>query len=140
MIRRPPRSTLFPYTTLFRSGDALLCGLDGGLAREHRLRDRDGARQVLGREDLLRRARQHAGAVRVLGEGLRELHSGIGRARVPLGLRRAAEPLFAFLIRDQRSVRGRRRLVVPWIAVGGALVLGGRRAVLVALEECLRQQ
>src|SRR3712207_6942541 len=24
MIRRPPRSTLFPYTTLFRSGDAFL--------------------------------------------------------------------------------------------------------------------
>src|SRR5256886_16714777 len=24
MIRRPPRSTLFPYTTLFRSGAALL--------------------------------------------------------------------------------------------------------------------
>src|SRR5256885_10144677 len=23
MIRRPPRSTLFPYTTLFRSGDGL---------------------------------------------------------------------------------------------------------------------
>src|SRR2546422_4316479 len=23
MIRRPPRSTLFPYTTLFRSGDAI---------------------------------------------------------------------------------------------------------------------
>src|SRR2546427_4843404 len=23
MIRRPPRSTLFPYTTLFRSGDVL---------------------------------------------------------------------------------------------------------------------
>src|SRR2546427_2787796 len=23
MIRRPPRSTLFPYTTLFRSGDAV---------------------------------------------------------------------------------------------------------------------
>src|SRR3989454_11320070 len=27
MIRRPPRSTLFPYTTLFRS---LLVSLDGG--------------------------------------------------------------------------------------------------------------
>src|SRR2546430_6675893 len=26
MIRRPPRSTLFPYTTLFRSDDARLCG------------------------------------------------------------------------------------------------------------------
>src|ERR1041385_9439009 len=25
MIRRPPRSTLFPYTTLFRSMRALLC-------------------------------------------------------------------------------------------------------------------
>src|SRR5256885_12028529 len=28
MIRRPPRSTLFPYTTLFRSGLAI-CRLDG---------------------------------------------------------------------------------------------------------------
>src|SRR3989449_4053431 len=26
MIRRPPRSTLFPYTTLFRSAGALLAG------------------------------------------------------------------------------------------------------------------
>src|SRR5215813_8123401 len=29
MIRRPPRSTLFPYTTLFRSIAELQCGLDG---------------------------------------------------------------------------------------------------------------
>src|SRR5256885_13145163 len=27
MIRRPPRSTLFPYTTLFRSSIAVLIGL-----------------------------------------------------------------------------------------------------------------
>src|SRR3712207_7410056 len=27
MIRRPPRSTLFPYTTLFRSHDGTLCAL-----------------------------------------------------------------------------------------------------------------
>src|SRR3989442_3750288 len=35
MIRRPPRSTLFPYTTLFRShlGDAGR-GVKGGLGRE----------------------------------------------------------------------------------------------------------
>src|SRR3712207_7321577 len=26
MIRRPPRSTLFPYTTLFRSGGAVIVG------------------------------------------------------------------------------------------------------------------
>src|SRR3712207_8414425 len=28
MIRRPPRSTLFPYTTLFRSGRAIVCSPD----------------------------------------------------------------------------------------------------------------
>src|SRR5256884_1393941 len=37
MIRRPPRSTLFPYTTLFRSGlagrVALVCGSTKGLGR-----------------------------------------------------------------------------------------------------------
>src|SRR2546426_3697441 len=32
MIRRPPRSTLFPYTTLFRSAREAL-GLDGQVAR-----------------------------------------------------------------------------------------------------------
>src|SRR3712207_8872465 len=31
MIRRPPRSTLFPYTTLFRSDASLEPELDGGL-------------------------------------------------------------------------------------------------------------
>src|SRR4030042_1842288 len=35
MIRRPPRSTLFPYTTLFRSaGELLLCRLPGCIIRE----------------------------------------------------------------------------------------------------------
>src|SRR3712207_9272846 len=29
MIRRPPRSTLFPYTTLFRSRSALLANIEG---------------------------------------------------------------------------------------------------------------
>src|SRR2546427_12398755 len=33
MIRRPPRSTLFPYTTLFRSGLIPLVDLERGLAR-----------------------------------------------------------------------------------------------------------
>src|SRR5437016_12981308 len=35
MIRRPPRSTLFPYTTLFRSG----AGRRGGLALDGLRRD-----------------------------------------------------------------------------------------------------
>src|SRR3712207_7774652 len=33
MIRRPPRSTLFPYTTLFRSRDVARDGLDRSLER-----------------------------------------------------------------------------------------------------------
>src|SRR5256885_9283457 len=33
MIRRPPRSTLFPYTTLFRSSVSLLPGCFGPSAR-----------------------------------------------------------------------------------------------------------
>src|SRR3712207_8551584 len=43
MIRRPPRSTLFPYTTLFRSGAAGddrrhdLVGLRGDRLRQHAL-------------------------------------------------------------------------------------------------------
>src|SRR3712207_9376530 len=33
MIRRPPRSTLFPYTTLFRSGSAALRALPPPVGR-----------------------------------------------------------------------------------------------------------
>src|SRR6266853_4269015 len=37
MIRRPPRSTLFPYTTLFRSrADERLSGIDANGCEEHR--------------------------------------------------------------------------------------------------------
>src|SRR5258708_15079288 len=36
MIRRPPRSTLFPYTTLFRSRERAAAGL-GGLFQEIRI-------------------------------------------------------------------------------------------------------
>src|SRR3712207_6969113 len=34
MIRRPPRSTLFPYTTLFRSGQELVLGRQGDRVAE----------------------------------------------------------------------------------------------------------
>src|SRR3989337_3149553 len=40
MIRRPPRSTLFPYTTLFRSRHAVM-GSDGGLMAGWRHPDPD---------------------------------------------------------------------------------------------------
>src|SRR3712207_8029790 len=53
MIRRPPRSTLFPYTTLFRSQMVGHPGVDGRDARDvqdHRLGavGADGVQQLLG--------------------------------------------------------------------------------------------
>src|SRR5256885_5676740 len=45
MIRRPPRSTLFPYTTLFRSLPILACG-DFGPRPEHG----DGRAQLVRRD------------------------------------------------------------------------------------------
>src|SRR2546425_5403057 len=57
MIRRPPRSTLFPYTTLFRSLSLLLAGVAGG-------RGGEGARQANGgaaaRRDAARARRRPA--------------------------------------------------------------------------------
>src|SRR2546422_7690286 len=61
MIRRPPRSTLFPYTTLFRSEPG---GLVGGIEAEHdpgqrggRERRHDRAERHMGRDR--RRDREH---------------------------------------------------------------------------------
>src|SRR6266576_48503 len=45
MIRRPPRSTLFPYTTLFRSP------ADRGAARPRAVRRRGDARRAAGRSE-----------------------------------------------------------------------------------------
>src|SRR5258708_39471146 len=56
MIRRPPRSTLFPYTTLFRSLDLkLLKALDTHLHADHitglgALRDRTQCITVMGEQ------------------------------------------------------------------------------------------
>src|SRR3712207_8420332 len=65
MIRRPPRSTLFPYTTLFRSGRALLLlvGLELGV---------DLARVVLVAGHGARGAGVEAG-----GERLEQLVAGV---------------------------------------------------------------
>src|SRR5436853_2728380 len=53
MIRRPPRSTLFPYTTLFRSGRR---GLEGGAARRRFGAGRVGASAVARRACVVRLA------------------------------------------------------------------------------------
>src|SRR2546430_9559571 len=45
MIRRPPRSTLFPYTTLFRSGWRAARGRGGDLGPRELGRDFGGGRE-----------------------------------------------------------------------------------------------
>src|SRR2546427_4366731 len=55
MIRRPPRSTLFPYTTLFRSpGVVPPAGVDGG-GSESRCRARAPGVRFAGRRGAARR-------------------------------------------------------------------------------------
>src|SRR5690554_8206716 len=61
MIRRPPRSTLFPYTTLFRSGtrvDAALrraapVGLRAADARRHQERSEEHTSELQSRPHLV---------------------------------------------------------------------------------------
>src|SRR3712207_8634728 len=71
MIRRPPRSTLFPYTTLFRSG--LVAGLDHRLVVHPLDGDRaavDALEQLAGLhlgEVAADRLRGHAVALREVG-------------------------------------------------------------------------
>src|SRR5256885_13200653 len=45
MIRRPPRSTLFPYTTLFRSSRMVAVKVSQQVADERRRRLKDKARR-----------------------------------------------------------------------------------------------
>src|SRR3712207_7034030 len=69
MIRRPPRSTLFPYTTLFRSVEGLhvLLQVFGRAAY-----DRGGAKPI---------ERLHGGAALVLERGARRIEVGVGVGR-----------------------------------------------------------
>src|SRR3712207_8328408 len=52
MIRRPPRSTLFPYTTLFRSREALnrVRG-DGLVGKSHKADRQPAKRDAVGRSE-----------------------------------------------------------------------------------------
>src|SRR2546425_3141256 len=67
MIRRPPRSTLFPYTTLFRSGGARRPAFDPAprRLREHEL---TAVHLTDGREGLLRglRSEEHTSELQSL--------------------------------------------------------------------------
>src|SRR2546427_6755415 len=66
MIRRPPRSTLFPYTTLFRSRDVTTDRADGHVERPgapgQRLADVPVAENAEGLAGQLRPRRRRRGA------------------------------------------------------------------------------
>src|SRR5256885_2741540 len=71
MIRRPPRSTLFPYTTLFRSG---FHGASHKFIAER-------SAELLGRNDVAERARKlyvNGGASRVSEPDLRVISCHLG--------------------------------------------------------------
>src|SRR3712207_8819552 len=77
MIRRPPRSTLFPYTTLFRSlrGQVLVgvLGARGTGPRGDRNRLRDAAQLVVaGLTEHALVVRSHAGGHRLVGGDVAE--------------------------------------------------------------------
>src|SRR5689334_23436709 len=84
MIRRPPRSTLFPYTTLFRS-----CGArvdpDSSSSILQRRASEGGARPGP-RQEAARQTREHPGAREPAGDGdrkstrLNSSHSSISYA------------------------------------------------------------
>src|SRR5258707_11027062 len=57
MIRRPPRSTLFPYTTLFRSG--IRAGPAGGDQRSHQFAGRQSSDRTERREIRPARSEEH---------------------------------------------------------------------------------
>src|SRR3712207_6851525 len=78
MIRRPPRSTLFPYTTLFRSRG--LRGTAAGAAPARRLVGAgpargDARRRAVGKGDPARRPRDGAGRAGRSEEHTSELQS-----------------------------------------------------------------
>src|SRR3712207_8601173 len=77
MIRRPPRSTLFPYTTLFRSGEVRTVAPPGDdiprvLARGRREQDEPGSVRLA--------AEQCQTVPRVLARAVQQYHQGGGRS------------------------------------------------------------
>ena len=61
MIRRPPRSTLFPYPALFRSGGGVREGERGRAVRERERGESQGEREGGGRESQGERGREREG-------------------------------------------------------------------------------
>src|SRR5258706_8662449 len=96
MIRRPPRSTLFPYTTLFRSGSRRSCarsppnsaraGLGAAIRSEEHTSELQSLTNLVCRLLLEKKKRHHAERereplllLRVQGDGSRPADSRVPR-------------------------------------------------------------
>src|SRR5256885_14091323 len=142
MIRRPPRSTLFPYTTLFRSAILLDgAGLDlggvrarGGLGHAHGLQApfaRGDARQVLLLLRLRAVAQQRAHVVHLAVAGARVAAAAVDLFHDHAGLGQA-QARAAVLLRDQRGQpAGLGQRVHEGLGIGALLVdLADRKSVV----------
>src|SRR2546429_9113341 len=104
MIRRPPRSTLFPYTTLFRSDDNpfYIAMLRGIRARAQELgwevatvsANEDKLKQINGVQDLVARGVQGILISPIDAVGVNAAYDAAAGAKIPhgSGARRLASP------------------------------------------------
>src|SRR3989442_5616000 len=141
MIRRPPRSTLFPYTTLFRSAVAGAAREQGDLKgrREvERLTDEVGGAAVRRKahrrvaRDIEAARAWHGGVVRELGEAGNETVGQGGRPRLAAV---EGHVVAAAVVQVEVVVPGEDVVRVRGIDGDRRLVLGGRIAAPVALVD-----
>src|SRR2546427_11795812 len=97
MIRRPPRSTLFPYTTLFRSVPLVFHkeGLDRLIVEQLRLQL--GEPDLREWDSLVQRIKypQHEATIALVGKyvGLKESYKSLTEALVHGGIESATRPI-----------------------------------------------
>src|SRR5256885_10971129 len=85
MIRRPPRSTLFPYTTLFRSIELLTQVLDT-LSDDNDARGQTKAEVLESRGNALLSVGKHAEAIKDYDEALKRSEEHTSELQSPCNL------------------------------------------------------
>src|SRR6185437_1504531 len=120
-------------------GNSPLRLIGGWLARQEYPGDLDRSRQIAGGEYRLIGPCQHAGAVRVIRKGLRELDAGLDCPPPQVGERAAAQSGLCLLICRQRGVARALRLRVTRIVVRRMLVFRCGIRVVLGSEERVGQ-
>src|SRR5215475_5117903 len=141
MIRRPPRSTLFPYTTLFRSGQGdAAAGPPGGLALQHPphlARSEEHTSELQSRENLVcrllleKKKHQQLQQQREKAEGRAR---DVGVARGHVGSRAVLFDFFFLMIR-----RPPRSPLFPYTTLFRSLKREHAALAVLAPEQALRE-